>query len=171
MNNKLRLIGPETISENPFQLIGSDWMLITAGNLQKFNTMTASWGGMGILWNKKVCFCVVRPSRYTYNFMEEAKNFTLSFYEEKYRKALSFCGSKSGRDVDKVAATGLTPEEGSDGTIYFQEARLVMECKKIYYQDLEPGNFLDESIEKNYNGKDYHRLYVGEIIGCRIKES
>lgn len=171
MNDKFILIEPERVSENPFQLIGSDWMLITAGNLQKFNTMTASWGGMGILWNKKVCFCLVRPSRYTYNFIEEAQSFTLSFFEEKYRKALAFCGSRSGREVDKIAATGLTPVEGSQGTVYFQEARLVMECRKIYYQDLEPGNFLDSGIEKNYNGNDYHRLYVGEITECRVKES
>lgn len=166
MSELFKLVEPEKITDNPFQLIGRDWMLITAGDLEKFNTMTASWGGMGILWNRNVCFCVVRPSRYTYNFMEETGSFTLSFFEEKYRKALSFCGSKSGRDVDKIAATGLTPLESKLGSVYFQEARLVMECKKLYYQDLEPGNFLDPSIEKNYNGKDYHRLYVGEIMGC-----
>lgn len=166
MNHNLKPIGPEQVTDNPFHLIGSDWMLITAGNMEKFNTMTASWGGLGILWNKKVCFIVVRPSRYTYEFMENADTFTLSFFGEEYKKALSFCGTKSGRDVDKIAATGLTPVQGEQETVYFNEARLVMECKKLYYQDLEPGNFLDPGIEKNYNGSDYHRLYVGEIIGC-----
>jgi flavin reductase (DIM6/NTAB) family NADH-FMN oxidoreductase RutF len=171
MNDNFKPIDPGRVSDNPFHLIGNDWMLITAGNVQKFNTMTASWGGMGILWRKKVCFIFVRPSRYTYEFLEENESFTLSFFEEEYRKVLSFCGTKSGRDVDKIAATGLTPVEGEQESVYFAEARLVMQCKKLYYQDLEPGNFLDSSIEENYYGRDYHRIYVGEIKGCYVKES
>ncbi|AFV01862.1 hypothetical protein UNSWDHB_2015 [Dehalobacter sp. UNSWDHB] len=169
MNNEFKLVEPEQLTDNSFKLVGKDWMLITAGNMEKYNTMTASWGGFGVLWNKKVCFCFVRPSRYTYQFMEENDTFTLSFFEEDYRKALSFCGSNSGRDVDKTAATGITPAESMSGSVYFEEARLVMECKKLYYQDLDPSHFLDSAIESNYKQNDYHRVYVGEIIQCYTK--
>jgi flavin reductase (DIM6/NTAB) family NADH-FMN oxidoreductase RutF len=160
---------PETITDNPFKLIGSDWMLITAGSRESFNTMTASWGGMGVIWNKKVCFCVVRPTRHTRLFTDISSYFTLSFFEERYREVLNYCGTHSGKDVDKIKETRLTPLFG-DNTIYFAEARLVFECKKLYYQDINPANFLDPTIDnRNYPLKDYHRLYVGEIVSCLVK--
>jgi flavin reductase (DIM6/NTAB) family NADH-FMN oxidoreductase RutF len=166
---QFKVTNPEKITDNPFKLIGSDWMLITAGSPQAFNTMTASWGGMGIIWNKKVCFCVVRPTRHTRLFTERSGYFTLSFFEERYRDVLNYCGSHSGRDVDKIKETGLTPVFG-DNTVYFAEARLVFECKKVYYQDIDPGNFLDPAIDqRNYPLKDYHRLYVGEIVSCLVR--
>ena len=167
--DKFKEIEPELIKNNTFKLIGSDWMLITAGTLKSYNTMTAAWGGFGVFWNKKICFCVIRPQRYTYGFMERSKNWTLSFFEEKYRKALEFCGSNSGRDVDKAAMTGLTPVEVTSGTVYFAEARLVIECKKIYFQDIDPNHFIDPKIHENYPDKDYHRMYIGEIIKCLIR--
>ncbi|MEN6520106.1 MAG: flavin reductase family protein [Armatimonadota bacterium] len=167
----MKKIKPEELKDNVFKLIGSDWMLITAGSAESYNTMTASWGGFGVLWSKNVCFCVIRPTRYTLEFVEKSENFTLSFFDEKYRDALSFCGANSGRDVDKAAETGLTPAAGSmPGTTSFAEARLVIECKKLYFQDIDPANFLDPSIEKNYPVKDYHRMYIGEIIECRISD-
>lgn len=170
MENELRIIKPEEITDNTFKLIGSDWMLITVGSPESYNTMTASWGGFGVLWNKKVCFCVVRPVRYTYEFMERADNFTLSFFDEKYRNALNICGSKSGRNIDKAAETGLTPIAGKlSNTTSFAEARIVLECKKLYYQDIEPEHFLDKSIDENYPQKDYHRMYIGEIVNCLIE--
>jgi flavin reductase (DIM6/NTAB) family NADH-FMN oxidoreductase RutF len=155
---------PLEVEDNVFKLIGQDWMLITAGSVDSFNTMTASWGGLGVLWNKNVCFCVVRPTRYTYNFMEKSNYFTLSFFEEKYRDVLNFFGTHSGRNVNKIEKTGLTPQKGSKGVPFFDEARLVIEARKIYFQDINPGNFLDDSIDDNYPEKDYHRLYIGEII-------
>lgn len=164
MAQDFRTIEPESIQDNPFKLVGADWMLITAGPIEAYNTMTASWGGMGVLWNKNVCWCVVRPVRYTYDFIEKAETFTLSFFDEKYREALKLCGTESGRDVDKAAKTGLTPVAGSlAGTTYFEQARLVLECKKIYTQDLDPKRFLDPVIERLYPEKDYHRMYFGEI--------
>jgi len=163
-------IKPEQITDNTFKLIGSDWMLITAGTLDAYNTMTASWGGFGVLWNKNVCFCFVRPTRHTYGFMEKADTFTLTFFDEEYRDALKFCGAYSGRDVDKAAKTGLTPVQGSSGSVYFNEARMVIECRKLYYQDIDPANFIDPSIDKNYSLKDYHRMYVGEIVKCLQKK-
>jgi flavin reductase (DIM6/NTAB) family NADH-FMN oxidoreductase RutF len=155
----------EEIADNPFRLIGKEWMLITAGTKEAFNTMTGAWGGLGVLWERNVCFCVIRPTRYTYEFMENSDLYTLTFLEEQYRDILTYCGSKSGRDVNKVAETGLTPVFDGE-TIYFAEARLVLECRKIYHQDLNPEHFIDSKIEDFYPLKDYHRMYVGEIIRC-----
>jgi len=161
-------ITPEQMTDNPFKLVGSDWMLITAGPPDAYNTMTASWGGFGVLWNRHVCWCVIRPVRYTYQFMEKADSFTLSFFPEEYRSALNLCGSRSGRDIDKAAATGLTPVAGLlDGVTTFAEARLVIECRKLYFQDFIPDHFLDPTIHDNYPQRDYHRMYVGEIVNCR----
>ena len=158
-------ITPVQLTENAFRCIGKDWMLITAGTLASYNTMTASWGGWGHLWNRDVTFCFVRPQRHTFGFMEAATHFTLSFFDVAYRPALELCGSRSGRDLDKAAATGLTPTAGSTGAVYFSEARLVLECRKIYAQDIAPGGFLDPALPAEiYSNADYHRMYVGEIV-------
>jgi flavin reductase (DIM6/NTAB) family NADH-FMN oxidoreductase RutF len=163
--DNLKEINPENLVDNPFKLIGKDWMLITAGTRESFNTMTGAWGGLGVLWYKNVCFCVIRPNRYTYEFMEKCSSYTLSFLEEQYRDVLTYCGTKSGRDVNKVTETGLTPVFDND-SIYFAEARLVLICKKIYFQDMIPAHFLDPAIDEFYPLKDYHRMYVGEIVRC-----
>lgn len=159
-------ISPQSIEDNTFKLIGTDWMLITAGTMEHYNTMTASWGGLGILWGKNVAFCVVRPQRYTYEFMESEKTFTLSFFDQDYHQALAFCGAHSGRDLNKAEKTGLTALEIQSGNVTFKEARLVIECNKLYYHDLDPSHFIDVEIDKNYPNKDYHRMYIGEIINC-----
>jgi flavin reductase (DIM6/NTAB) family NADH-FMN oxidoreductase RutF len=165
----LKQVRPDALTDNAFKLIGKDWMLITTGLPGSFNTMTASWGGLGVLWEHTVAFCFIRPTRYTYEFMERSPVFTLSFFEERHRKALSFCGSHSGRDTDKIAGSGLTPEHDGD-FIYFAEARLVLLCRKIYFQDISPDCFLDPKIHNLYPGRDYHRMYVGEIVKCLMKE-
>ena len=153
------------LSENPFKLIGDDWMLITAGKSDDFNTMTASWGNMGILWHKPVATCFIRPQRHTFDYANNAPYFTLSFFDEKYRKILNFCGSRSGRDTDKVKETGLNPVFIEDNIIGFEQARMVIVCKKLYEGDLQPGNFLfQELIDKNYKKNDFHRFYIGEIV-------
>ena len=158
------------INENPFRLIGSDWMLITAGNLKSFNTMTASWGGMGVLWNKQVVFIFIRPQRYTYGFAEDSDGFTLCFFDESYRDILQYCGSHSGRDVNKPEKTGLIPRETPSGRVYFEQARLVMDCRKLYAGNIRPENFLDRELERKiYPGNDHHRFYVGEITWCMQK--
>ena len=146
-------IRPEDLHDNPFSLIGKDWMLITAGTKDSWNTMTASWGGLGVLWNRNVCFCFVRYTRHTWSFMEKSHRFTLSFFEEKYRPALNFCGSHSGRDCDKAKETGLHPVATETGNIYFSEARLVLECEKIYFSDILPANFLDGDIVRSIRRK------------------
>jgi flavin reductase (DIM6/NTAB) family NADH-FMN oxidoreductase RutF len=159
---------PELLADNPFTLVGKEWMLITAGSPESFNTMTASWGGLGVLWERKVAFCFIRPTRYTYEFVERSDSFTLSFFEERHRKSLSFCGSHSGRDTDKIRETGLTPVKAG-GFVYFNEARLVLACKKLYFQDIAPERFIDARINDLYPQKDYHRMYVGEIVKCLHK--
>jgi flavin reductase (DIM6/NTAB) family NADH-FMN oxidoreductase RutF len=161
-------------SGSPFERIGKGWMLITAGNVESdksnWNTMTASWGGFGVLWSKDVAFMFIRPSRHSFGFANNAGNFTLSFFDESFRPALSLCGEKSGRDIDKAAAAGLTPVFFSggafDGAVSFKEAKDIIVCRKLYTHDFDPSLFLDAaSIEKAYHGKDYHRMFIGEITG------
>jgi flavin reductase (DIM6/NTAB) family NADH-FMN oxidoreductase RutF len=162
--NDLKKIAPKDIHQNPFTLIDDDWFLLTAGNTNAFNTMTASWGGMGILWNKPVVFCFVRPQRYTYKFMESNEFFTMSFFDESYRDALNLCGKVSGRQMDKIKATGLKPFESPKGSIFFDQAQLMLECRKLYFSDIIPEHFLVDGIKANYPKEDYHRMYIGEII-------
>jgi flavin reductase (DIM6/NTAB) family NADH-FMN oxidoreductase RutF len=162
-------IKPQEIKSNVFRLIDSDWMLIAAGTFRHHNMMTASWGGLGVLWNKPVTFCFVRPTRHTYRLMEENDSYTLSFFTERYRPVLNYCGSHSGRDVDKTKETGLTPVAGRPGWVFFAEARMVLECRKLYYQDLNPEAFLNPRILGLYPQRDFHRMYIGEIRHCLIK--
>ena len=169
-NESFKNISPTLITDNPFQLIDKEWMLITAGELNFFNTMTASWGGFGILWNKPVVFCFVRPVRYTYQFMENSDFFTATFFDQEYREALNFCGANSGRDIDKATATGLTPVASSNGGVYFEQARLVLECRKLYFSDIDPEHFVVPEINRNYPKADYHRMYIGEIVSCMQRE-
>jgi len=158
-------VSPLELNESAFRLIGKEWMLITAGDMESWNTMTASWGAMGELWFKPVVFTFLRPQRYTLEFVEKKPTFTLSFFDESQRQALNFCGANSGRDVDKAAETGLTPFAMENGSVAFEEARLVLECRKLYFQDIQPEQFLDGEIDaKCYPEKDYHRMFVGEVI-------
>ena len=162
----LHKIEPQDINQNPFTLIDDDWFLLTAGTLDAFNTMTASWGGMGILWNKPVVFCFVRPHRYTYKFMESNEFFTMSFFDESYRAAMNLCGKVSGRQTDKMKATGLKPIESPKGSIFYEQSKLMLECRKLYFSDIMPENFQLQGIHANYPKKDYHRMYIGEIVSC-----
>ncbi len=162
---------PEEISGNPFVRIGKQWMLVTAEKEGRINTMTASWGGVGVLWRKNVVFVFIRPQRYTKEFVDAGERFTLSFYGEEYRKALSYLGSVSGRDEDKIGKTGLTPCQ-FDGVPAFEEAQLVFTCKKLYAQEIDPKAFLpgNDCNEACYPQKDYHTMYVAEIESVYEKE-
>ena len=154
---------PQEIKQNVFELIGSDWCLIGACKDQHYNMMCASWGGFGVLWNKEVATIYIRPQRYTKEFVDDSEYFTLSFFEEEYREILSIMGSKSGRDIDKENYAGITGII-KEGVVYFKEAKLTIKCKKIYQDTLKPECFLDDSIEHNYPKKDYHDMYIGEIL-------
>ena len=150
--------------ENPFELIGQQWMLITAGDKDSFNTMTASWGGLGWLWNKPVAFIFVRPERYTHDFLESGDKVTLSFFPEACRQALQICGTKSGRDCDKVREAGLTPVILEDGAVTFGQVRLTVSCRKLLKSDMKESDFIDkEVLDKWYGNAGYHSVYVLEI--------
>lgn len=161
-------INPKDISFPLFKFIGDEWMLITAGNKDSVNTMTASWGGAGVLWNKPVAFSFVRPQRYTFEFMEKEQYFTLSFFYADMKQALKVCGSKSGRDIDKIKETGLIPQYDLEAP-YFQQAKMVLVCKKLYGQFIKPEFFINEEIKDFYPNKDYHKMYIGEIVRTLIR--
>ena len=164
-----REIAPQELQDNPFTLIGKDWLLITAGNREKCNTMTASWGGVGELWGKYVSTIYIRPQRYTLEFVEREEYYSLCFFGPEYRQALSLCGSKSGRDVDKDAATGLTPCF-DQAAPYYEQARLVFLCRKLYRQDMEESAFLDKGLLEKWYDNDLHRMFIGEIVKVLEKE-
>ena len=157
------------VKEDVFKLIGSDWMLVCAGKKEGFNMMTASWGGLGWLWNKPVAFIFVRPERYTHEFIEAEERLSLSFFTEAQREAIKFCGSKSGRDFDKCRETGLSAVELESGTVTFAEARLVLDCRKLFKASMEKTDFIDKEIlAKWYNdnpGGSLHDVYIAEIEG------
>lgn len=168
MSSNFKQINAQDITDNTFSLIGDQWMLVTAGTPDNFNTMTASWGGLGVLWRRNVCYIFVRPTRYTYEFLEKNDTFSLSFFTEEWRKALNICGSKSGREIDKAKETGLVPF-ALNNTTGFEQARMIIECKKIYFQDMDSNNFLDPSINIHYGKEALHRLYIGEILSVNVK--
>ncbi len=171
MDTRFNSIEPTALKDNFLRLIKDDWMLLTAGSMGSFNTMTANWGSIGFLWNRPIATCFIRPHRYTFEFAEKSEFFTLSFFGLQYREILDFCGTHSGRDIDKAGQTGLKPLETDKGNITFEQARLVLECRKVYADYLKPENFLAPEIEgRNYAGKDYHKFYVGEITGCFLKK-
>ena len=164
-----REISVEELKDNPFTLINKDWMLITAGNREKHNTITASWGGVGELWGRYVSTIYIRPQRYTLEFVEREDYYSLCFFGPDCRQALNLCGSKSGREIDKDAATGLTPcfDEAAP---YYEQARLVFLCRKLYRQDLEEGCFLDKGLLEKWYDNDLHRMFIGEIVKVLEKE-
>ena len=161
----------KSLTFNPFTKIGSEWMLITAGDQSGYNTMTASWGGLGVLWGKNVATCYIRPQRYTKEFVDTRDTFTLSFYPAEKKDALSYLGKVSGRDEDKVKKVGFTPAF-TNGNAYFEEAELVLVCRKMSRTPLRPEQFLDETVDGRwYPNKDYHEMYIAEVIDVLVKES
>lgn len=148
---------------NPFERFGREWALLTAGDSDAVNTMTVSWGGLGVLWNRDVATVYVRPQRYTKEFIDRTGRFTLSFYAPEHKAALGVLGRLSGRDEDKIARVGFTPVE-LDGDFAFEEAELVLACRVLYADEIDPELFWDASCdERNYPEHDYHTVYVGEI--------
>ena len=156
-------IRPEDFDRSPFRMIGKEWMLVTAEREGRANTMTASWGGMGVMWGKNVAFVVIRPQRYTKEFVDFADRLSLSFLPATYHKQLGYLGSVSGRDEDKIKQAGLTLSH-ADGAPYFEEADTVMILRKLYAQPYDPTCFIDPQPDREwYPEKDYHTLYIAEI--------
>lgn len=162
-------ISPDKIPGNIIKMLTEDWMLITAGNDKEFNMMTAGWGGLGCMFGKPVAFCFIAPTRHTYKLMETGDTYTLTFYTETYREALNICGSKSGKDTDKVKETGLTPITTPSGSKAFSEAWLVIECKKMISQSITPEAIDIKALKDEWAGKQLHKMFVGEIINVWVK--
>lgn len=162
-------IAPDRIPGNIIKMLNEDWMLITAGNKDQFNMMTASWGGLGVLYGKPVMTCYINPTRYTYQLMERNDTYTLTFYTEAYRDALQYCGTNSGRNTDKVKGSGLTPITTPEGSQAFSEAWLIIECKKLVSQSITPEAISNEKLKEEWAGKQLHKMYIGEIINVWVK--
>lgn len=161
--NQYKIISAEQFRKNPFQLIGKDWMLITAGNEEKVNTMTASWGGLGVMYGKNVAYVVIRPQRYTKEFVDREDTFSLSFFDNDYRKTLNYLGTVSGRNEEKITKSGLSLVRYKD-TPYFDEANHVLICKKLFRQPLSTEGIVEERLENTwYRNGDNHTLYIAEI--------
>lgn len=163
------------LPDNVVDLISKQWMLVTAGTKDSYNTMTASWGAVGYIWSKPSTFITVRDTRYTYQFLQREESFTLSFFTEEYRGALRICGTKSGRDTDKVAEAGLTPLETPSGLMSFKEARMIIECKKMFVQEMDYAHltapYKAEIMEASYNNEPAkHQLFISEITAIWIKK-
>ncbi len=164
-----RQISADKIPGNIIKMLGENWMLITAGDKEQFNMMTASWGGIGRLYEKPVAICFINPTRYTYQLMEKNDTYTLTFYTEAYRDALQFNGTNSGRNIDKVKGSGLTPVTTPAGSQAFTEAWMIIECRKLVSQSLTPEAVSDDKIKEEYAGKQLHKMYIGEIINVWVK--
>ena len=159
----------EDLQFNPFTKIGKEWFLISSGNQNQLGTMTASWGSLGIMWGKNAVTTYIRPQRYTKEFIDHNDTFTISFFDESYRKTLALCGKISGRDHNKVAESGLTPMQVDD-TISFEEANLILVCKKMYHAPIDPNQFdAPENETKWYPDKDHHMMYISEILKVLVK--
>lgn len=168
--NKFNEIKPEDLNQSAFKLIGKDWMLITAEKEGKVNTMTASWGGLGVMWGKNVAYIVIRPQRFTKEFLDSSSRFSLTFFDNRFRKQLSYLGTVSGKDEDKISKSNLTVAY-LDNTPYFEESKLTVICKKLYSQDFKPECFIETSLdEKWYPERDHHTLYIAEVEKLLIKE-
>jgi flavin reductase (DIM6/NTAB) family NADH-FMN oxidoreductase RutF len=160
-------IPPEKLQMLPVHVWDRQWLVLAAGNFKDrdYNFMTVGWGGFGVMWKKPLAIVVVRPTRHTWQFMEKSGTFTLSAFPEEYRRKLSWVGAYSGRDHDKVKESGFTPIASRFSSApAFEEAELIIECRKSYFHDLDPKHFLDPETDSNYPKKDYHRMYFGEIL-------
>lgn len=149
---------------SPDSLFSRGWFVVAAGDSSNFNEMTISWGALGTVWALPAVTIYIRNTRYTFQFLENSKYFTLCAFEEQYREKLEFIGSNSGRDIDKVAATGLTPRFTELGTPYFEEAWLVIECEKVYWNDIDRKNLFEDAQKMYSNPKETHRMYIGGIV-------
>ncbi len=163
-------IKPENFEHSAFKMIGKDWMMISATDGSHWNAMTAAWGGVGVMWGKNVAYVVIRPQRYTKEFVDKNKCFSLSFFSEDYRGMLTHFGTVSGREEDKIKIAGLTPVVTEDAPM-FEEAKTTMICQKLYAQDFRPECFIDQSLDRTwYPEHDYHTIYIAEIKKILIKE-
>ena len=179
-STEFKRIDAKEIQGNFIEMVADQWALFTAGDKESYNTMTIAWGSLGNIWSKPTTTCYIHPDRYTFEFIEKGDYYTICFFDEEYRQALQFCGSKSGRDYkekNKAEEAGLTPAYTENGAVYFKEAYLVLECKKLYSDQFEADGFATEVVTENsageksvYNDREtYHKFYIGEIVNCLMR--
>ena len=165
-----REVKPEELNMNPFSTIGKNWLLVSAGTPESCNTMTASWGGAGVMWGKNAVTVYIRPQRYTKEFIDREELFTVSVLPEEYRNALKYCGTVTGKGIDKIKEAGLSAE-AMDGTVGIGEAGLILVCRKMYHDTIKPECFDDTSNdEKWYPQKDYHTMYIAQVVKAYVKD-
>lgn len=165
--NERAPIDIDRFAARAYDLWENQWLLLSAGDFStgQYNCMTVAWGSFGSMWARPFAQVVVRPVRFTFQFMEKYDSFTLCAFGEEHRSALSFLGSRSGRDGDKIRASGLTPQAaGLVAAPVYAEAVLTVECRKIYWHDFDPAHFLQPWMDSKYPTRDYHRSYFGEIV-------
>lgn len=154
----------DMIECNPFTKISKEWALVTAGSKDKVNTMTVSWGGMGIMWGKNVLYIFIRDSRYTKELIDSNGFFSVTFLKEKYRDALNYCGSHSGKDEDKFEKAGITVAK-KHGIPYVDEGELVFLCHKMSATKINNTDFISTDLDQKWYAEgNYHTMYIGEII-------
>ena len=165
----MKEINVKKLSTDIVDLWMNQWLLLTSGTLDDCNMMTVAWGSIGCMWNRPFAQIVVRPQRYTYQYMEKSDFFTLCAFPKQYREALQTLGTLSGRDGDKLSQTNLTLQKSTKVPApCYEEASLVLECRKIYFQDIDPKGFVIPEIQENYAAEDYHRVYFGEIVAALV---
>ena len=163
----MRKVAVTELSVDVVNLWMNQWLLLTAGTIDDCNMMTVAWGSIGCMWSKPFVQIVVRPQRHTRTYIDRSDSFTLCAFPGKYRNDLQTLGTLSGREGDKLSKTGLTLKASrSVAAPSYNEADLILECRKIYYQDMDPRGFVDKTIQDNYAAKDYHRIYFGEILAA-----
>lgn len=162
-------VRPDDFEESVFKVIGKEWLLVTGEAEGRSNAMTASWGGMGIMWGKPVAFIFIRPSRYTKEFVDKAEGLTLSVFGEDRRQMMNYFGTVSGRDEDKIAKSGLTVKH-DNGRTYYDEARVTMLCHKLYAQELKQECFVDKVADERWYQDDYHTMYIVEIEKILVQD-
>ena len=161
----MREVDVTELSVDVVNLWMNQGLLLTAGTIDECNMMTVAWGSIGCMWSRPFAQIVVRPQRHTRKYLEQSDSFTLCAFPEKYHKDLQTLGTLSGRDGDKLSKTGLTLKVSKRvAAPSYNEARFILECRKIYYQDMDPRGFVDKTIQDNYAANDYHRIYFGEIL-------
>jgi len=167
-------IAPERLLLQAHKLWHLDWLVLGTGSLthNDANAMTIGWGSFGTMWSRPFVMVVIRPQRHSFSLMEKYRDFSICALDENYKDAHKIFGGKSGRDINKLALSQLTPQACSKiDAPGFQEAILCLECRCMYHSRIDPSGFMDPSLESNYPGKDYHHVYYGEILAIRGTEA
>lgn len=170
-NPTLQKIDPKELDGNVIKMFDEDWMVVSAGNKDSMNLMTISWGGLGELWNKPVATVYVAPQRFTYHFLDSEEYYTICHFDSTYREKLTYLGTKSGRDEDKVKGSGLTVNFTELGNPIYEEADLVIECRKIYHDNFRRDRLQQEQLDWYEDRQvDPHGLFIGEIVNMWVKK-